>query len=141
MVVHRVHGRIGLFIRREANEAKATAAQGGAVLDDNLEKAESDRVHKQNRTTVGGCVGNTDSFLDLAELLESVAQGVIVGVPGQAAAGVDDRVSALILRWGKSGRGVDERDSLDEKFGHGGWLMVDGREWNRAKKAVSEEEM
>lgn len=27
----------------------------------------------------------TDSFLDLAELLESLAEGVIVGVPGEAA--------------------------------------------------------
>jgi len=59
LVVQSLHGRVGVCVIGEADEAKASAATSVAVLDDN-------------------------GFFDLAELLELLAEGAVVGVPGKA---------------------------------------------------------
>lgn len=59
LIVHSGESGIGLSIRRKADEAETTAAQSCTILDD-------------------------DSFLDLAELPESLAESVITGVPRKA---------------------------------------------------------
>lgn len=58
-IVHVLHGRVSLGVLGKANEAKATAATRITILDYN-------------------------SFFDLAEFFELLAQGSIIGMPCEA---------------------------------------------------------
>lgn len=79
----------------------------------------------------------TDSFFDLAELLETLAEGVIVGMPRQAAGFHEISVMFPSL-WDRKipdgdfphhssargkGLGKSETNILDEKLGHFGRLL------------------
>lgn len=60
LVVHGIHGSVGLNITGEADKPESTAAVGVMILDD-------------------------DGFFDCSVLRESLAEGLVSGVPGKAA--------------------------------------------------------
>jgi hypothetical protein len=89
LVVHGVQGSIGLSISRKAHEAESTTAQSCAILDDDLYilglGSASFNLGEEKGCGALGRADNTDSFLDLAELLESLAESIIISVPRKAA--------------------------------------------------------
>jgi hypothetical protein len=74
-VIHLLDGSISLGILAEANETEATAAAGVTILHDDLRSLAKGALRR---------VRSTYSLLDLTELLELGAKGLVVGVPGKA---------------------------------------------------------
>lgn len=79
-VVHGRNGSIGASVVSEANEAEATTAASVTVLHDDLFDVSEVQFAPVARLLREG----THSFVDLAELLELGAQGLVVGVPCEA---------------------------------------------------------
>lgn len=77
MVVHGAHGCLSFSLSSKADEAETTTAQSGTVLDDDLGWRLDCSLDTSKWVT--------DSFFDLAELLEPLTKGLIVGMPRQAA--------------------------------------------------------
>jgi hypothetical protein len=80
LVVHGLHSSIGLGVLSIANKAKATAASGIAVLNHDLLRCE----HYSAYATKFVKQRVTYSFLDLTELLELLAESLVVGMPCKA---------------------------------------------------------
>ncbi|KAK3069475.1 hypothetical protein LTR53_012157 [Teratosphaeriaceae sp. CCFEE 6253] len=86
-VIHSCDGGIGSRILRKAYEAEATTTPGISVLDDDLWPSQSVQRHRRHAS-------RAHSLVNLAELLELLAQGLVVGVPCEATAAVSARVRA-----------------------------------------------
>lgn len=72
-IVHVCDSGIGLTVLGETDKAETTAATGITVLHDDL---------RWSVMVACECVKGTYGFLDLSELFELAAQGLVVSVPG-----------------------------------------------------------